>query len=380
MTFGRLMIVGSRSMSDCRRFVPAVRATVTFMSPMMNPGRSPDQSVRILVLPLHYRCNCRCVMCNVWERRETEQITVELLQSDGVSRYVLHDLEAVNVTGGEPVLHADFQRIVETIVTHAPGLNTLTLQTNGLETDSVATHLRFCIELLSREQARGRTIHLDVNISLDGPREVHDEVRGIKGAWTRATKSAAVARQLIAGLNYGAVAFNCTVVRQNVHHLGDTLRIASDLKVPVVFTLPQTTDIYMTNCRNRSAYVLSASERVVLLSFLRKIEECPSSEVAMSTRQVRMLMRLLKDDVRTEECPLFWNGLFLEPTGEAYPCWGSSLVLLGNVFHDEPGVVLGRRFEPAYLENLGALCSTCPSNCYFDWRRNMFARRIGLGV
>ena len=58
-------------------------------------------SLPVLVLYPHRRCNCRCVMCDIWKDRSEDEISADDLQ-----RHML-DIRQLNVkwvvlSGGEP--------------------------------------------------------------------------------------------------------------------------------------------------------------------------------------------------------------------------------------------------------------------------------------
>ena len=60
----------------------------------------------VLVLNVHSHCNCRCVMCDIWKRKESTEIALADLERH---RSALRRLGVrwVVLTGGEPLLHSD---------------------------------------------------------------------------------------------------------------------------------------------------------------------------------------------------------------------------------------------------------------------------------
>src|SRR5689334_13862346 len=64
------------------------------------------ESIPILVLNPHSRCNCRCTMCDIWKTTEGREISEQDLAR------MLPDIERLGVkwvvlTGGEPLMHSD---------------------------------------------------------------------------------------------------------------------------------------------------------------------------------------------------------------------------------------------------------------------------------
>ena len=65
----------------------------------------------ILVLEPHNRCNCRCVMCDIWKVTDAARN-----HAPPNSERHLADIDALGVewvvfTGGEPLMHSDLFRL-----------------------------------------------------------------------------------------------------------------------------------------------------------------------------------------------------------------------------------------------------------------------------
>src|SRR5215472_5183234 len=116
----------------------------------------------VLVLNVHSRCNCRCLMCDIWKREEASEITAGDLERHRESLRRLQ-VEWVVLSGGEPLMNRDLR-----------GLCTffrqfdvrITLLTTGV--------------LLTKKAEEVAALFDDVIVSLDGPREIHDAIRRVK--------------------------------------------------------------------------------------------------------------------------------------------------------------------------------------------------------
>lgn len=336
--------------------------------------------VRIIILPLFYLCNARCKMCNIWMEPGVPRWEPAALRQVLSTPALSENVEVVNVTGGEPTLRKDLLEVVQAIVESLKALHTLSVQTHGLNPPLVKARIGPIAEWIKDLGRTGRKIHLDINISLDGPDGIHDEVRGRKGAFKSVLESLEIARSLLNNCDHSAIMFNCTIVRQNVLHLRETQKIADELGVEMTYTVPQVTDTYMANAATKDQFSLSETDRLEACTFLKELLDGTQGSTSMSRRYCSMLIGLLETGKRNIGCPLAEGGLFLEPDGRALPCWRSSSLLLGNVLQDSIPSLLEARAEPEYMEKLETLCSDCPSNCYVDWTRRMFARRIALGA
>ncbi len=133
--------------------------------------KSPAPSLRYLELQITDRCNLRCSHCYI--DQQTEESSHEL--GLGEINNILREFEAlqglrVMITGGEPLLHTDFeainQMLPEFMVRKA-------LFTNGL--------------LLNRRILTG--LHVDeIQVSIDGLQEAHDALRGA-GTYARSMEN-----------------------------------------------------------------------------------------------------------------------------------------------------------------------------------------------
>jgi Fe-coproporphyrin III synthase len=127
------------------------------------PGRL--SSVPILLFHVHENCNCRCVMCDIWQREGGREIDLEWLERQRSSIQRL-GVKQVVLTGGEPLLHSRFNDLC--VFLKKLGIR-ITLLTTGLL-------------LAKRAESVAKSVD-EVIVSLDGPEEVHDQVRRVRGAF-----------------------------------------------------------------------------------------------------------------------------------------------------------------------------------------------------
>lgn len=122
-----------------------------------------------------WRCNARCVMCDIWRKEKTYELTpseVERIFSQ------LKGLDAVRLSGGEPFLRSDLAEVVDVICdTASPDIFHIT--TNGICTESITDFVKSV-----REPKR---VHLKVSVDAMGDK--HDDIRGVKGVFEKAYKT-----------------------------------------------------------------------------------------------------------------------------------------------------------------------------------------------
>jgi Fe-coproporphyrin III synthase len=164
----------------------------------------------VLVLSPHNRCNCRCLMCDIWKIQQTRAITALDLAPHIES---LHRFKVrwVVFSGGEPLLHADLEGLCEQL--RREGIR-VTLLTAGLILERFAQTVAKNVD--------------DLIISLDGPRPVHDEIRNVPRAFGRLAEGIAAVRKVRPAMS---IAARCTVQKKNFRHLRSTVDTARHLRL-----------------------------------------------------------------------------------------------------------------------------------------------------
>ncbi len=166
------------------------------------------RSLPVLVLNVHSRCNCRCVMCDIWKRNEHRELSVAAIERHRESLRNL-GVRWVVLSGGEPLLHSN----LEALCTFFRELGIrVTLLTTGLLLAKKAAEVAYSVD--------------DVIVSLDGPAEVHDSIRRVKGGFQLIANGIV---ELLSRRPEMRIAARTTVQRANHDRLCDTVEAAQEL-------------------------------------------------------------------------------------------------------------------------------------------------------
>jgi MoaA/NifB/PqqE/SkfB family radical SAM enzyme len=145
--------------------------------------------------PLHLtffatrRCDARCPFC--FSRGRAAPASPELsLAEIGRIAPTVGPLLWLAFSGGEPTLREDLQEIAAIFARHCRPVFVL-LSTNGLDPARTAAAARGLLAAAPRSTVA-------VKLSLDGPAEVHDRLRGVPGAHARVLESLALLREIAA--------------------------------------------------------------------------------------------------------------------------------------------------------------------------------------
>jgi MoaA/NifB/PqqE/SkfB family radical SAM enzyme len=168
------------------------------------------RSLPIVVLMPHSRCNCRCVMCDIWKANRDRR---ELGRGD-----LAPHLEALRrlrtrwvvLSGGEALMHSNLWTLCELLKDDLGAK--VTLLSTGL--------------LLRRHAAQVTRWTDETIVSLDGPREVHDAVRGVPRAYDKLADGVAALREVAPRYR---VSGRSVVQRRNYRDLAGTLDAAREI-------------------------------------------------------------------------------------------------------------------------------------------------------
>lgn len=117
-----------------------------------------------------YRCQSRCVYCKIWEREPEGELTLEQIQAFFKKS---NKFSWVDLTGGEVTLRNDYPEIARSIITNNRALYHFHTPTNGLAPERIERQVR---EILGMKPNK-----FVITVSLDGPQDLNDRLRGVKG-------------------------------------------------------------------------------------------------------------------------------------------------------------------------------------------------------
>jgi len=139
--------------------------------------RSPALPYKVTFVAT-YHCNFRCEMCNIWQKKSVNEMT-----PDEVALFFERwpQFRWVHLTGGELFMRRDLDDLVAAIQRSCRSLFLLNFPTTGWFGDKT-------VSLVERTLARG-VGRLMVTISIDGPKALHEEMRGLPGSWDRAIET-----------------------------------------------------------------------------------------------------------------------------------------------------------------------------------------------
>lgn len=165
----------------------------------------------VIQLPITYNCNSKCVMCNIWNMDHSNEA-----DSNEFSKFMSDELfskvTSVGINGGEVSLIPNLPQYI-THVLNLPKLKNLNIISNGFRGENLREHLSAIYK-----ECKEKNVKLSVIISLDGYESIHDEVRGLRRAFEKATNTINDIH-LNRHLYCDNFELACTVIESNVNNL-----------------------------------------------------------------------------------------------------------------------------------------------------------------
>lgn len=153
------------------------------------------------------RCNMRCIFCNWWKNEIPELNTKKALVAiDAVCNL---GVPFFDLSGGEPLLRKDLATLANRVVDHGC---LVSMNTNGT--------------LLNERRIKELANTLDVVVvSLDGPKEFHDKIRGVPGTFDQAMHAIKLLKtnNIKVGANSVVTPLNIDVLPKFIEELRDVV-------------------------------------------------------------------------------------------------------------------------------------------------------------
>ena len=306
-----------------------------------------EDRLREIIISIANRCNLRCLMCQIPEAPVSAEMTtaeVKALISDAAN---FHPASIV-FSGGEPLLREDILDLITFV--NQRKINTCLTSNGTLIDDEMAHKLR----------AAGVGV---VNISVDGPQEIHESLRG-KGNFTKA---------LAALKNLSRHKIETTIAtmvcKQNYKFMPYIIGLARQFGVSTVKFQPFS-EIFLEDKDKRTMFFASKEqlseikqsvETAAALAEDYKITINPANYLALIPDYLSGLWQGPSD----KGCAALWSSCPVSSDGEVYPCWVLSARSLGNVKKHKFSEIWNSEQHKALrrgIVNQG--CPGCLMSCY----------------
>jgi Fe-coproporphyrin III synthase len=295
-------------------------------------------------------------MCDIWKTQESKTFGIRQLQDqiDSVRRL---GVRWIVFSGGEPLMNRELPRLCA--ILRREGIR-LTLLTAGL--------------LLKKYASEVTSNFDDVIVSLDGPREIHNKIRRVTGAFELLQAGIVAIREARPAMRVTA---RSTIQRANHSCVVETARAAKLLDLDSVSFLAADLTSTAFNRElvwpvSRQAEIgLSMQELGILESQIEVLIQGADHEfapgfLADSPEKLRRIVRHFRAHLGLERaespmCNAPWVSAVIEVDGSVRPCFFHPPI--GNISNDSLENVINGRQATSFRADLDVPSNSICKNC-----------------
>ena len=288
-------------------------------------------SLPVLVLMPHSRCNCKCVMCDIWKANHNKREIAPEDLAVHIDAFRRLGVKWVLLSGGEPLMHSNlwsFCRSLKQLDVR------ITILSTGLLLEANASEIRASCD--------------DVIVSLDGSREFHNSIRGVSRAYEAIEDGVRAIKEVDGQFR---ITGRCVIQRANYLDILNVVEAAHALKLDGISFLAADVS---SNAFNRpvawsdkriSKIALSTEqatefEKLIEGLITRHGDDIRSGFIAESPDKLRKLPAYFSAvnglrEFPSNRCNAPWVSAVIEADGEVRPCF----------FHPSFGNIYEQAFE-----------------------------------
>jgi len=265
---------------------------------MMNKPALPVKAV----ISVTERCNSRCSFCNIWKTEHPIDLDIGLIDKLPVT------LKNVDITGGEPFLHSGIESIIAGLLKR--GCKVI-INTNGL------------VDLKKYEKLY-QSKNIGIRFSLDGIRDAHDSLRGVKGNYETVIKQIGYLKSR----GFKDMGISSTFSDLNIDQAISLFRLSKELNVDFTFVVAGNSELYYKKNDN----VIKNIDKITKILGDIIQEEVKVFKIKNLGKAIYMneLKEFIKGNIKKIRCPAGEGFFFMQPNGDVYACNMRNLVM-GNL-------------------------------------------------
>ena len=277
------------------------------------------------------RCNMRCLFCEWWKTDRPELPTKKALAA--IDAVCSLGVPFFDLSGGEPLLRKDLSALAKRATSHGC---LVSMNTNGT--------------LLNEKRLSEIADVLDlVVVSLDGPKDVHDKIRGVPGTYDKAIEAIRLlkAHGIKVGINSVATPWNIDVLPSFIE----------ELRNQVDFAQIQPIHPYPPPPEN-----LTSDKQVNhLVGYLLRLKRIDPSFLAVPTDFLKGFELFFKGEA-PKICHAGELYVAIDPMGKLLACPARSDLVLGDTLNESVDVILKGERDSEGWRKVSA-CRGCWLEC-----------------
>lgn len=288
-------------------------------------------------------CNSKCEYCEIWKIKPVNEININDIKKFFIN--INKNLYWLAITGGEVTLVKYYYSLIDEAVAKCKNLKIFTFTTNALAIDRAVDYTKY---------AKNKGLDVFITISLDGDRDDHDRLRGVKGNYDKCFKLYKRLKDEKINCHFGTTVHdqNTNFFRTKYLELKDKIRSAHVIHGNGIYGINKINEkanqsiINSLNIVNKNYKIKNLSE------IIEKIHLKLSLLFLKKNRQKNII-----------PCEVLNTSAHIMPSGEVYPCM--YMKPIGNVRDkDFLSIVTSEEAKTSRALIKKDKCPKCWLNCY----------------
>lgn len=263
------------------------------------------------VVAVTYKCNARCIMCNIWQIKDFPEMLPEAYLR------LPDTLKDVNISGGEPFLRKDLPEIISSVKKACPKAN-INISSNG-----------FLVEQIRETLPKIKKIYpeIAISISIDGIGQMHEDVRRVPQAWPKVLDTLSFCRSIL-GSKKVKLAF--TLNNTNYKQLQKAYEWSQQLGIQFTMAVAHSSDVYFSKEQENENFKTKEVQEQ-FQHIIKKLLKSMSPKDWVRAYFVDGLFKYSQGEKRPLEQFAGEDFFYLDPKGDVYPSVVDN-VIMGNLF------------------------------------------------
>jgi len=286
-----------------------MKKTLALFGKILKSNLVKDMYPYKLTFAVTYKCNSKCKTCNIWKKKSENELSINEIDMI-FSKY--NDFSWVDITGGEIFLRKDIIEIIKIIIQKCKNLYVLHFPTNGLLPELIVEKTKHILRLNPKK--------LIISVSLDGPKNINDTIRGVPRSFEKAVQTFSELKKI--KNKKLKVFFGFTLSKYNIGYFDKMVE-----EVKKILPWVKYNDFHM-NIMHGSAHYYNNRKvefpRKKVISEIREFIKKRKGVLNPVLYIEKIYLKLIKKYLITKKTPLPCKALsvscFIDPYGFVYPC------------------------------------------------------------
>jgi radical SAM protein with 4Fe4S-binding SPASM domain len=295
-------------------------------------------------------------MCRIWNKKDLKELNLEdfnrIFQDP-----LWKNIHIMSLTGGEPFLRKDLKEIILSATRHLKRLRRISLPSNGILTANIVEATKQILAGIPQH------IEFKIGISIDGPAEIHDRMRGVPGAFQKAVETIRRLRSISEpSFEVGILSL---LSEQNAGQLKDIHYLLTSIAPSITWTLTTESEFYDNKEKEKNLYSRETISKILAFIDDILIPSFPEKAYLYSKYKDHLI-----EKKRSYPCLAGYRSAYMDTEGNLLPCH-----YIGKHFNFGNFLESGESLEKMWFSPKGrdirkqlryhAYCRNCSNNCDF---------------